>query len=544
MNTRLFPAVALLSLALAPTLVVAADMTIYTKDHAPATPKLEDLPLQESVAQGGITWTFDKPARVGKFLTGDWYVVGPVTVKAIDPKPLFGDEVTGAPETQNKCTENLYPGQYARNGSTLNLPAVVAPSAVTKRTRRSGFDSRMPMLAYDADQFAKLPVAMKPGDSLLSSISSVPYDGYPMKAVAVLTCVAAPQPPDAFRPSFCQTAACKPYLARNLRRDLLLKLPVPASAGKVSPKDYASCFEGPWVDTVGYGRAMPRKKFQFYGPQIAELGGATSLLLLLDYPAADKEPLLEAMVQVGIDLSGLVRGGGDWPGEGGGAAGRKWLITFAGLLLDDPTMYALTKNFPERRFHEDDQTAFCPVVYESKTYEHSWSGAKVVWTGHYGYYKGEFAAKQWASGYGPVDLFAPSEWPSPWNEGSEGYRRNLTSAAWVAQTLAARLMHAEKHWDHDAYFAYVDRWMTEDDTKAVEAMIKNVEAKLSTAKTDEEKKKLEADRAKIEKANRGGAITNRAELLPLVKELWTTYRNNLPPGPDGAKTPPAETTWK
>lgn len=522
----------------------AADAVIYTKDNAPAAPALESLPLQESVSQNGITWTFDKPVRVGKFLTGDWYVVGPVTVKAIDPKPLWGDEVKGAPETAAKCTEGNFPGQFARNGSTLNVPATVPLDAIHKRPAASGFDSRMPMNAYDPKQFTRLPIAMNPGDSLLSSISKEPYDGTPLKALAVLTCVAAPPPPDAFRPGFCQTATCKPYLARNLRRDRLLKLPVPAGAGKVSPKDYASFFEGPWVDTVGFGRAMPRKKFAYYGSQISELGGACSLLLLLDYPAADKEPLLVNMVQVGIDLHGLVRGGGDWPGEGGGAAGRKWFITFAGLMLDDPSMYELSKSFPAARFHEDDQTTFCPVVYEGKTYEHSWSGAKVIWTGHYGYYKGQFPAKPMSSGYGPTDLFAPGQWPRPWNEGSEGYRRNGTGASWVAQALAARMIHAEKHWDHDAYFAYVDRWMTEDDAPAVAAMKKHLEEKMAAAKTDEEKKALEVDKTKIEKANRGGTISSRAELLPLVKELWATYRNNLPPGPDGAKTPPAETTWK
>ena len=78
---------------------IAADPAIhravilYTQDNAPATPKLEDLPLQESVSQYGITWTFEKPARVGQFVNGDWYVVGPVTVKAIDPTPLYGSEI-------------------------------------------------------------------------------------------------------------------------------------------------------------------------------------------------------------------------------------------------------------------------------------------------------------------------------------------------------------------------------------------------------------------------------------------------------------------
>ncbi len=66
---------------------------VYSQDNAPSAPKLEDLPLRESVSQYGITWTFEKPARVGQFVNGDWYVVGPVTIKAIDPQPLYGSEI-------------------------------------------------------------------------------------------------------------------------------------------------------------------------------------------------------------------------------------------------------------------------------------------------------------------------------------------------------------------------------------------------------------------------------------------------------------------
>jgi|ERR1035441_4028948 hypothetical protein len=70
-----------------PNLWIPSDqkVPIYTQDHPPATPKLEDLPLKDSVSQYGISWAFDKPARVGQFINGDWYVVGPVTIKAITP---------------------------------------------------------------------------------------------------------------------------------------------------------------------------------------------------------------------------------------------------------------------------------------------------------------------------------------------------------------------------------------------------------------------------------------------------------------------------
>jgi hypothetical protein len=103
----------------------------------------------------------------------------------------------------------------------------------------------------------------------------------------------------------------------------------------------------------------------------------------------------------------------------------------------------------------------------------------------------------------------------------------------VAQALAARLMHAEKAWGHDAFFAYVDRWMTEDDSKYLGEMLKNAEAKGAADAV-----------AKIKATQHEGTVTGASDMVPVVKELWAKYRNNLPPAPDGAKTPPAETTWK
>jgi hypothetical protein len=533
-----------------PTTSAAATSPASTGAGAPKTPKLDELPLKEGLTRGGITWTFDKPARAGQFINGDWYVVGPVTVKAIDPKPLFGEEVKTPLMEQGDTKESLFKGQVARNGSTLNVPAVVPPSRVTPRTQRSGFDSRMPAAAYDPNQFTPLPIAMKPGDSLVSSISDepVPYGGYPVKALSVLTCVEAPLPPDAFRPSFCQTRTSGTLLGRNLRRDLLLKLPRPASAAKVRPADFAVYFNDVWMDTVGFGRAMPRQKFAFNGAGIAGAGGGASLLLLLDYSAEEKEPLLINLVQEGIDLYGLVRGGGGWAAEGICGSGRKWIIVFAGLMTGDPNMSAVSKTYPDAEFQEDEQTAWLPIEYDGKKdggkkFDKTWTGAKVFWTGHYGIRLGQWPPNKWAGGYGPVELFPPAEWPSPWPR-SESDRRSTSSPQWVGEALAARLMHAEAVWGHDAFFAYVDRWMTEDDSKALEEIKKNIQTKLS-AKPDptaEEKKLLESlpNWAPV----RQGTIEGPAELIPVMKDLWVKYRDNLPPAPGGAKTPPAEQTWK
>ena len=97
------------------------------------------LPLSKSVTQYGITWTFEKPVRVGQFVNGDYYVLGPATIVAISPEPRDG-----------------------RNGSCLD------PSAITEK---AGFDDRILFGRYDPNLFLAPPIKLIPGNSLLSSVS-------------------------------------------------------------------------------------------------------------------------------------------------------------------------------------------------------------------------------------------------------------------------------------------------------------------------------------------------------------------------------------
>jgi hypothetical protein len=63
------------------------------------------LPEFKSVSQYGITWTFTKPSPVGRYVNGDYYVVGPVTITNIDPQPLVGREV---PESELAAGEKAF----------------------------------------------------------------------------------------------------------------------------------------------------------------------------------------------------------------------------------------------------------------------------------------------------------------------------------------------------------------------------------------------------------------------------------------------------
>jgi len=430
---------------------------IYTQERAPAAPKLADLPLKDRVSQYGITWTFGQPAHVGQFINGDWYVVGPVTIQAISPKPLYSVDI---PEIELDPMDLERPvGQRVRNGFMLNPPAAM----------RVAYDSGVRNW-FDPSLIQKLPVAMKPGDSLVATISlpkglvlkpmlweSVERgvdDSTPIRTAAVLTCVAEPQPADAFRPAFCDRQA-RIYLSRNLKRNLL---PSVVAGGLPDLGLYVRFTQRPWVGTGFFGFEGPVENMPQYGRDYARVVGHSALLLCTDLQPEQKETLLVDFVQVGIDLGGMIRSGHPgWEGFGGHGSGRKLPIVFAGLLLGDEQLAGVNRSFPKAHFGEDEQTA----------YGDAWTGAKVVFTGHRAIDEATGVAR---AGTGPYEHTLPSTWQEGRDRMSESYRRCCTSAAWVAQALALRLMKAESAWDHEAFFDYCDRWMYEDESEALKTL--------------------------------------------------------------------------
>ncbi|HEY7562867.1 MAG TPA: hypothetical protein VH650_11885 [Gaiellaceae bacterium] len=411
--------------------VTAARVPVYTRTSPPATPALADLPRRSSVTKDGITWRFSRPKRVGRFVTGDWYVVGSARVRAITPKPAGG-----------------------RNGSVRNIPG---------NDVDTGFDRRTDGNRYEPKISLRPPISLRPGNSLVSSISVRTvgsrkrwlFDkatGSPVRTVSILTSVAAPLPPDAFRPSYAGHGRI--YYSRNLRRDLL---PTLASVGSTpSLAEYTAHFRRPWIDNVMFNFDAPIAYMPDYAREIARAVGNAGLLLSLDYTRAQKEPLLVYLTQYGIDLAGLVRRGHDgWHAHGGHGSGRKFPIVFAGVMLDDASMKS-----PQAHFGEDMQTMTGT----------GWTGATALYAGHYG---------EGASGeYGPYEHLQPRDWISTLGE---DYRRCCTSSAWIAEALAARLIPgAMAAWDYAPFFLYADRWMTENDLAALAAMRSQIGADYSS----------------------------------------------------------------
>jgi len=368
------------------------------------------------ISQYGITWTLDKPAVAGRFVNGDWWVVGPVTVKSISPAPAPG-----------------------RNGSVVNPKAGDA----------QGYDDRIP--DYDAKLAATFLLELKPGQSLVSTASvekvgvktpnMVPhqYCRGPLRTATILTCVEKPPQPDAFRPPY--VGEKKPiFSAKKLRRDLLPKLKAPCTPASLAP--YERVLQRVWLDHKRQwsGRQLhPLENMPDYGRELTNITSQVGLLLLVEDPDRKHETLLVRFVQLGIDLYGITQSADDlWPANGGHHSGRKWPIIFAGLMLDHEGMRKVRATFAE-----DKQT------YYGKGFK----GQKVLFHLHDG-------------PNGEHEEVDPATWET-YGQGAnngkkaEGYRR-LNGPTWIGQALAARLMGVKADWGHDEYFDYVDRWWKEE----------------------------------------------------------------------------------
>ncbi len=405
---------------------------VYTAGNPPPTPALQDLPLLTQVTQEGITWTFAAPQRVGRFVNGDYYVVGPATIVDIQPLPTPANGL---------------------HGSMLNI----RPNA-----QRSGFDSRIQSARYDPTLRVYPPIMLTPGNKLVSARSAGatnppcvmrPFDTSvsPVASVSILTCVDAPQPPDAFRPSYAQ-GSTNIYLSRHLCRQLLPQLKPVTHVPPLA--EFEGYLKRPWVDSVFFNFDVPAEYMPSYGRENAYLMSFAGLLLTLSFAPEQKEPLLVCLVQYGIDLYGLVeQGHTGWQAFGGHGSGRKFPIVFAGLLLGEEKMKSVKANFGE-----DMQTIWVTETPPVGTFTRSWHShpETVVYAGHVGV-NGESVNPGW----GPYEHLAPSAWLSTLGE---SYRRCCTSVSWVGEALAARLIPGmQAVWNHPQFFAYVDRWMFSPD---------------------------------------------------------------------------------
>jgi len=435
------------------------------------------------LSQYGITWKFEKPVESGKFVNGDWWVIGPVNIVSVTPAPGPGND-SGATEKKNPYGASmLKDDNRMRNGSMV----------VLKPADEQGYDSRG--LNYSPEKSMKFPYVLETDRSLISTESNktLPNNnfcyklmwkaeqtsGNALKTAAVLTCLKEVPPEDAFRPAYSGTEK-KIYRAKDLHFEKLLKL---EPSGTVpSWEDYNRYFQRAWLDHATtdnwtFDYVAPVENQPQYSRESSRIVSIASLLLNLNVPEEQKKTLLIELVQLGIDLRKLYELGVQWRAEGGFGYARKWPILFAGIMLGDEELQKL----PGTAIFGEDQTTY----YGKGSYGQTvlW---QMVWWGGPALPHEEKAPEQWTKGKKHSD------------EQSEGYRVCCSGPSWIGTALAARLMKAMKVWGHDAFFDYCDRWMTKDDPYK--------SARGKNARPSQEGKAIDA----------------------WVDAMWSAYRNKAP----------------
>lgn len=270
-----------------------------------------------SVSRHGITWTFDRDRVTGQYANGDPWVVGPVVITAISPKPSVG-----------------------RNGSMLN-PSI---------GNRQAFDDRY-IATYNPYDDAlnvgtKLPLTVQANSSLVSSISAANYQQWGLTQMfAVLTCVSQAPAAGSFRPAYMGSPIkTSQWNVSGLNFSKLQRLPTTGLTAIPNWTTYAADFDKLWFekDLTWTGRYLhaPYQALNGYGKDMAIKTGDVALMLNLDFSDDVKRALLISYVQYGLDIAGIRSAGGMWFDDGGHNIGRLAPLMVAATVLDDANLKA------------------------------------------------------------------------------------------------------------------------------------------------------------------------------------------------------------
>lgn len=399
-----------------------------------------------AVTSNGITWTFAAALLSGTFVTGDPWVLGPVTITKI---------------STDLHAPSFTPG-LGQDGSMLN-PGV---------DMYQGYDDRL--TSYKAELNAGLiggrlvspdnPLMITGPASLVSMISwlhrsaedaepGIPefnggtHQPRPVtRSGAVLTVLTAIPAAGSFRPAYSTTDRTPHHTIAELDLTRLASLapvkPLPDPARLV--KD----LRGPWFDHVHqYLGAMvhPSQNMPNYGRDMANPLIDAALLLNLDataVPGLDKTALAIPLVQFGLDCAGIADAGGGWPANGGHHLGRKLPILVAGLLLNDRRLQAA--GTWKTRFHDDEQTFYVDEATVTITASPEWSPDPRA--NPEPYTAADLGMPEW----GITHALEPHNDNRAWG----ATYRDVNAPGYIGTVLAARIMGLHPAWNHQAFFDY------------------------------------------------------------------------------------------
>lgn len=416
-------------------------------------PGREQFFMTNRITQYGITWTFDREYPAGQFVTGDYWVAGPVTLIDIDPPSVVSD------------------GRVI-NGSMLN-PGIADIQ---------GYDTHI-MGSNDISYSAALNAA-RPGGLPLSIsnplyinegslISAVSYpeirSSLNVRVMAVLTIVNRVPPAGSFRPPYTGSNKTVSYNMAQVNMDLLPGLPAPGVPPAIT--DTLARFEKPWIEhmhTWAKEKFCAPENMPNYGREVAGFVSEAAVLLCLEGDRTLKTALAYRIIQLGIDNHGILQvsnGRTTWAANGGHMPGRAFPILFAAYMLNAPALalpfektgrYAYMNGYHEGslppdyiHFGEIDQTFYVTLRDVDRTYSDQWAPDTRAPSNRYE--TNDIGMPEWGIEHAHT--------PAADNKNHLAMYRSVNLPSWTGFIMASRVLGIISNYNHPALFDYTDRWM-------------------------------------------------------------------------------------
>lgn len=307
--------------------VARARLRLTVEPPLPLLPAVTE--AADSIAHNGVVFHLAAPRPVGRYVTGDPFVVGPVRIVAIEPA---SEVIAGT----------------ARHGAQFDPP-----------DWQSGFDGRIdresvaydPALNIDPGATGR-PVEVITG-TVIKAVSRSDEDGRAhsgftwIDRYATLTVVAAPPPEDAFRPPVIGRDTTARFTEAMIRYDRLADLPPVAgmptlaeAAAAVAPL-MPAWFPAGWAGGDESRSLHAARHFVGYGRDMGRTLADAMLATHRAAPVSEKRAAVVGLVQAGLDLCAQIAAGRGLGIGGAITTGRKPVAAYAAALLDDPGLLRL-----------------------------------------------------------------------------------------------------------------------------------------------------------------------------------------------------------
>jgi hypothetical protein len=397
-----------------------------------------------------ITWTWTEDRQTGQFCTGDWWVVGPITLTSVTrPNGAAGRDGS----------------QLGPKGTGVFYPPTWEGSGLQAHYNSQGFDARDSDPSYNSalNIANSLPYVVPVHESVISSISDVVIAEPPyLKYQAVLTVLPSAPAAGSFRPYYGGTN--KAILHNKSDIDYSKMLNLAPITGAPSLANVAEQFRYPIISISSGVRGTAMMTAQYNTPDDfsaygANMSSATSgAISTLNFNAtnAEKEAAAISFIQYGLDLYGQLVAGGYFMNGGGFGVGRKAPFVFAAIVLNDTAMKTMsitgaasdTTGWHER-FAEDMSTFYVTQsdIDQPRDTETTY-GTGVPFTSVHRDWPGGWAEWNGIPSFTAYDRRgAGPEWEAP-------YRFNAFFHLVTAAVVINLMPDGRATWNHEPFFDY------------------------------------------------------------------------------------------